>query len=87
MKKFFIVILLILLVVILFIFLKKDKWTLSLYKDGETISRTILKSLEACSMTGTGYVSQGSADKFDCSLGCEKSNDLSVGIICKKVIR
>jgi hypothetical protein len=83
-----IVVLLLVLLGLFYLFLsKQDKWTLSLYKDGETVSRTILNSLDSCSTAGAGYVSQGSVDRFDCGLNCEKSDTLSQGVICMKVVR
>jgi len=68
-----------------FFSLGKGKWTLSIYNEGETKLRLEYQSLELCMTAGNSYLIAETAERFDCGYGCEKSSDLNISILCKKV--
>ena len=67
----------------------EEDWTLSLYRDDETILRVQRTSLEMCLSAGGSYMADKTADGFNCGLNCdfncENWTDLSRFIRCERV--
>lgn len=62
-------------------------WMLSLYRDSATTLRIDYSSKEACLEAGRIFISEKTADHYDCGYKCSAHNDavLTETPICKQV--
>lgn len=89
MKKIVIIIGIVILATIVFVVYKNNSkpWMLSLYGNSSTIMRLDYSSKDACLSAGRFYMSEKSAERFDCSYNCSSfdKNNLQASPVCKTI--
>ncbi|MFH2136276.1 MAG: hypothetical protein ABII19_01405 [Patescibacteria group bacterium] len=88
MKKILIIGGLVILAIGIFVLYNNYKpWMLSLYGNGSTIMRLEYSSKDACLSAGQSYITNKSAERFDCGYKCSSfdRSDLQASPLCKTV--